>query len=163
MLEHGPYAGVIVLIHVGIQSIDQLTVIDLDISAEQSVPEGEYVAIVSIRIRHAIVMVDMVHVGCAYDLVEDLVYPIREYDIGMIKLTEDDRSTLVQHHQPYGGTDYQGSHNSEHESDDTLTRMMSIGCGGVHMLISVMNGMKLPHPLHMVLHPVCYVSAYEIQ
>ena len=51
----------------------------------------------------------------------------------------------------------------EGEAEYTFAWMVSIGRSGIYSLISVVNEVKTPHPLHLVFRPVYKIGSDQVE
>ena len=155
---------VVTLRRVGdVEPVHHVGGVAIDEGAEQSVPDAQYVAVVAVRPRHFVVVVELVHVGGDYQPAERLVHCQRQRHVAVVPVGEEDGHDAVEpverHRRPRHDHAEERKRLAAHEVDGVVARPGR----HVHVGVAVVHHVQPPHPLPVVQQVVDGVLGNEVQ
>ena len=146
-----------------VESVDHIGGISIHERPKQSVPNAQYVAVVAVRPRHLVVVVELVQVGRHHNPAERFVQAQRQRHIAVVPVGEEDSHDAVE--------SIEGHRCPRHEHANERKGLAAhkvdgvVACPGrhVHVGVAVVHHVQPPHPLPIVQQVMDGVLGDEVQ
>lgn len=156
-------SAVFLLFQMRVDTINEMRLIDFGKGTEDSIPDRKYITVIGIGVGKSVMVMYVMHIGCDNHQAQDSVKLFGQPYVGMVKLGQEYRKGLIGKDNPHWRSGNYRRQDGKNKAENTFPRMVPVGGRGIDMRIAMVNDMKFPHPLHLMLYKMDQPGSYEVE